>query len=65
MAFGFDSSDTNSTLFLSWPRAVRTSTWGAATAAPATAAPFTNVRRSMNMVTLLVVMLVGQPARAP
>src|SRR5215470_9508131 len=49
MALGFDSSETNTTLFLSAPRDLRTSTCGATTAAPATAAPFTKLRRSMNM----------------
>src|SRR5215470_7856950 len=49
MAFGFDSSETNTTLFLSAPRALRTSACGAIAAAPATAAPFTKLRRSMNM----------------
>src|SRR5215813_9347642 len=54
MAFGFDSSETNTTLFLSAPRAVFTMICGATAAAPATAAVFTNVRRSMVMLSLLV-----------
>src|SRR6185369_5147622 len=64
MAFGFDSSETKTTLFLSAPRAVRTSTCGATAAAPATAAAFTNVRRSMIMLILLVRGLVRRRERA-
>src|SRR5215471_6191269 len=64
MAFGFDSSETNTTLFLSAPRAVRTNTCGPTTAAPRTAAVFTNVRRSMTMLILLVRVLVDPRPRA-
>src|SRR4030095_17102629 len=49
MALGCDSPETKTTFPLSCPRAVRTSTCGAIAAAPATAAPFTKLRRSSAM----------------